>query len=145
MCGANPNVTSSQFYYVPLCKKKGLEKKDLKILIKLKNNTKNYSKLGRKTESKVLTKMGAKLTANSGATFGDGDGYYQINDWRLYIEHKTRFNGKSLNGLTKAEMTKAKAQGNELFIVTDDQTGSSMISMDIEIFKQILDIIHEFK
>lgn len=136
-CKANLNTSSSKFYYVPLCKNKGLTKKDFELILKPNKSTKNYSRLGRKIESKVIKNIGGKLTANSGATFGDGDGYLTINDRRYYIEHKTRFNGKSLYGLSKAEMTKAIAQGNELFIVTDNQNGNSYISMNINTFIEI--------
>ena len=144
---ANLKLTKLNFkelYYEPIIKGKQYEKK---VIIKIfkelyKHALKdNYTKKALKTEKKVIKNLGGKSTVNSGAKFGDGDGYIEINDCRYYIEHKTRFNNRNLFGLTKAEYQKAKSQNQDIFIVTDNNTNKSIVSMDLKTFTDILEYL----
>jgi len=96
-------------------------------------------KAARKMEVKVLRSIGARSTANSGATFNDGDGFLVVDGVQYNIEHKHRPGGRNCLGPTPAEWDKGKAQGVEVYITTSSEHGS-VVTMPLDTLKSLLGI-----
>ncbi|MBD2201762.1 hypothetical protein H6G33_10425 [Calothrix sp. FACHB-1219] len=95
---------------------------------------------GRKIENRIIEKIGARSTLASGARYEKGDGVIRIGDREYRIEHKSRLNGKNILGPKKEEWEKGRWQRIDIFITTDAVTNKSIVTMDLNIFNEILGI-----
>lgn len=99
---------------------------------------KEYNREGRKKEKEVIHKIGARLTACSGAILGDGDGILKVREEKFKLSHKTRFNNRNLLGPTAKEWEEEKV---DIWLTTSKK--DTVVTMSIDTLKNILEQINE--
>lgn len=94
-----------------------------------------YNRKGHTIERKVMKEVGAKLTYNSGATNGDGDGTLTINGTKYHLSHKQRFNNRNTLGPTSKEW---EEKGIDIWITSSEERGQ-IVTMSVDVFKELID------
>lgn len=97
-------------------------------------------------EKKILDKLGAQPTINSGATFEDTDGIIRNHYNNYGVEVKaTDHKSFSIKAETWAKTYKqSRRMGREPILVTDTN-GVQLVTMSINHFIEILDILDEYR